>query len=128
MELSVTNIEKVILECLFKEGENTTPHVIGIGVQAKMGFHPERLKANEENILSMLLQLPDAFMASRGGGYTFLNACETKDGEQWTGMHTEVDKLVILGAAIGRVVFTMPREMWSALPGRMPYFTVKDVV
>lgn len=126
MELTTENIELVIKDCLFKNGEDTTEHVIGEGVMTKMGFHPGRLKAHEENIFSMLKGLPEEFMATKGGGYTFLNACVTKDGDQWTGDHSSVDKLIVLGSAIKRMSFLMPRDMWDALPGGMPYLVVKD--
>lgn len=125
MKLTAENLEKVILECLFKPNEDTTNYVLGEGVRVKMGFHPERLKANEGNILSMLKDLPDEFLASKGGGYTFLNACMTRDNDQW-GEQQDVDKLITIGMAVKKVSFTMPREMWDVLPGGMPYFTVKD--
>lgn len=126
MKLSTENLENVIIKCLFNEGEDTSIAVRGEGVHIKIGFHPERIKQQRENIKSMLLDLPEQFMATKGGGYTFLNACDNKEGVQWTGMHSEVDKLVALGQAADLVYFTMPREMWDVLPGGMPYFTVKD--
>jgi hypothetical protein len=126
MKLTVENLEAVILDCLFKEGEDTSTHVIGNGVMTKMGFNPERLKANESNILNMLKCLPDEFMKSKGGGWSFLNACVDREGVQWTGMHSTVDKLLVLGTAINKVIYPMPRELWTALPGGVPYFVVTD--
>jgi hypothetical protein len=38
-----------------------------------------------------------------------------------------MDELVCLGLAIGKVEFQMTRDMWSILPGGVPYFSVKDV-
>lgn len=123
MNLTSENIEKTILKLLFKDGEDTTTAVIAKGVMCHLGFHPERLKEEEDNISSMLEQLPDSFMESGGGGMSFLNACLDRNGRQW-GEHQSIDKLICLGMAIGRVVFPLPRDMWSSLPGGMPYFTV----
>jgi hypothetical protein len=72
----------------------------------------------------MLSDLPDEFQASGGGGWSFLNACMTKTGEQWTGMHPTMDKLFMLGIAAGKARWLMPRDMWSVLPGGMPYVSV----
>lgn len=126
MKLNSENLERVILDCLFKEGEDTTNHVLGEGVMVRIGYHPERLKANDDNIKSMLSCLPDSFMKSKGGGMSFLNALETKDGEQWTDLHETIDKLLSIGRASGQITMLMPREMWSALPGGMPYFAVNQ--
>lgn len=126
MILSSENVEKVILSCLFNEGEDTSKHVAGIGIKTKIGFHPERLKANEINIMDMLLMLPDDFKRSKGGGMTFLNACMDNNGDQWTGDHSMVDRLFVLGNAIGKAEFLMPREMWDVLPGAMPYIVIND--
>jgi hypothetical protein len=127
MNLTAENVENVIMSCLFKDGEDTTDHVKGEAVKIKIGYHPVRLKENEGNIKSMLSELPDNFKKSGGGGWSFLNACETANGEQWTGLHDTVDKLISIGIASGQVAFLMPREMWEMLPGGMPYFIVNDI-
>jgi hypothetical protein len=59
------------------------------------------------------------------GGATFLNACVDKNGTQW-GEHRNIDQLLCLGIAIGKVSFPMPKEMWSMLPGGMPFVQYKD--
>ena len=129
MELTVENLRKVVRACLFGESETVggvvppANAVIVEGVMLKMGFDPDRLKDQEQNIRSLLDQLPDKFKVDSGGGWTFLNACQTKDGVQW-GEHGDIDQLVCLGLATGMVSFCLPREMWVALPGGMPYFAV----
>ncbi len=35
-----------------------------------------------------------------------------------------MEALVVLGIASGFVKYPMPREMWSALPGGMPYIVI----
>lgn len=126
MELTSENVDKIIRECLFKQDENTANFIDGSAVMWKIGYHPERLKSNEENIKSMLSCLPDDFMKSKGGGMTFLNACMDRNGKQWADLHETVDKLVSLGIASGQMSFCLPREMWDVMPGGMPYIVVNQ--
>jgi len=69
----------------------------------------------------MLNQLPDDFKKSGGGGMSFLNICIDKEGNHWTDLHQTMDELVTMGIACQKAAFLMPREMWSVLPGGMPY-------
>jgi len=62
---------------------------------------------------------------SRGGGWSFLNLCSTKDEKQWTGLHERMEQLICLGMAIGKVSYCCPREMWPSLLGGMPYVRIK---
>ena len=123
MELTAENVNKVLTDCLYKEGEDTTNHVAVKGVRLNIGFNPERLEKHKQDIELMLGQLPDEFKKETGGGYTFLNACVTVNKNQW-GEHENVDELLVLGLAIKKVEFLMPREDWKKLPGGMPYFVV----
>jgi len=135
MKLTVDNVTKIFVSCLFTEeeaqySEITTKALVVEGVNLKVGFHPERIKQNRKNIISMLDCLSDNFKAEKGGGYSFLNMIDDKNGEQWTvidGVHSEVDKLVTLGLAIGKLSYLMPKEMWKILPGGMPYLVVKNL-
>ncbi len=124
--LTAESVQRVFTDCLFKTGENTPNLVTAEGVMGTVGFHPERLKSHREAIIAMLAELPDAFMASGGGGYSFLNACMDRNDNLWTGLHRTVEQLVQLGIAIGKVEYCLPRDMWSVLPGGMPYFVVKQ--
>ena len=124
MELTTENVETVFMDCLFKDGENSVDAVIVEGIANKLGFHPERVKAHSTAIHSMLQQLPEQFQEKGGGGWSFLNACQDKNGNQWTDLHQRMEQLFCLGLAIGKVKRQLPREMWSALPGGMPYYVV----
>lgn len=115
MQLTVDNVESLFRACLRNEGNV----VEGIMIKAYMDA-----EGQEENIASLLSQLPDSFQKTGGGGFSFLGACETQDGEQWTGQHQMMEKLFMLGFASGKANFCLPREAWSALPGGMPYITV----
>lgn len=124
-KLNSAAVEKVFMDCLFNEGEDTTNHVVSDGIVTKVGFNPRRLEAHREEVLEMLIELPDEFKQSGGGGWSFLNACMTKDGRQW-GEHSNMEQLFQLGNALGLSAWQMPRDMWNILPGGMPYVVVKD--
>ena len=96
------------------------------GIVRTFGFHPGRLEMHKEEIGQMLAELPDVFKVSGGGGMSFLNACQTRDGEVWTGLQQTVDELVVLGIATGQATYLPEqRELWSAFPGGVPYVQVK---
>jgi hypothetical protein len=124
MKLTSENVEKVFFDCLFKKGENTNEHIKAEGLTQTVGFHPERLSGHKEDVLTMLQELPDEFQQSKGGGWSFLNACNDKNGRQWSDLHQRMEQLFQLGIALKLAKWQMPREMWSLFPGGMPYITV----
>lgn len=118
MKLTAQNVEKLFAECFRETGEP----IEGIGGSAALDT-----TGRESDIAEMLAQLPAEFQragAGGGGGWTFLKACLDKDGGQWTSLHSDMDKLFMLGIAAGQAQWLLPREMWSALPGGMPYVVV----
>lgn len=90
------------------------------GVTAKFGFSPAKIEKHKATIKEALDAMPTEFHASGGGGWSFLNLCMTKDGKQW-GEHRDVQNLIVLGIAAGMAKYQLPRELWAALPGGMPY-------
>lgn len=124
--LNSDDVEKIFLDCLHKDGEEIKDYVKAEGIMSTVGFHPERLKSHEKEIMDMLLELPEPFLKSKGGGWSFLNACCDKHDNLWTGEHRRVEQLIQLGLAIGKVLCPMPRNVWPAMPGGMPYYTVND--
>jgi hypothetical protein len=123
MKLTAENVNQVFQDCLFGEGDDTTNHVPAPGVMITVGFNPDKLFANTENVRTLLSQLPDEFGRTTGGGWSFLQACMTKAGEHW-GEHANIDQLLCLGLATGQVEYLMPRDMWAMFPGGMPYFLI----
>lgn len=111
---------------LIKDDEDTSDHIVAEGVLQAVGFHTGRVEEHRQEIHDMLAELPDDFKISRGGSYSFLNACLDKYGNQLTGLHRTQEQLVRLDIAIGNVEYWFPRETWAALPGGMPYFMVKQ--
>lgn len=125
-KLTPQRVEEVFFACMFEDGEDTSNNVVAEGVTSTVGFHPDRLESNSGAIVELLGELPDVFKASGGGGMSFLNACDDKHGNQWTGLHQTMEQLFLLGLASGKVVCLLPREAWDALPGGMPYYVIQD--
>lgn len=124
--LASDRVTEVITDCLFKPGEPTDPHVEVEGIMNSYWLHPERLEQHRAEIACMLRQLPDPFHQGKGGGWSFLNACLDKDGHQWTGLHTVMEQLLVLGLGTGYAKYAIAeREMWPMLPGGVPYFVVE---
>ena len=124
MELTAENVETVFTDCLFNDGEDTTNHVKAEGITSLIGFHPERLESHREDVKSMLGFLPDDFKKTHGGCMSFLCACETQDGKQWTGLHQKMEQLFQLGIGLGLAKYLMPKDVWCAFPGGMPYIVI----
>ncbi len=96
------------------------------GIVSKAIFREEKLEEHRAEIEAMLMELPEMFRRSVGGGWSFLNGCLDNKGEQWTGEHRIVEYLMLLGMGIGKVTMVTPRAMWPALPGGVPYFAIED--
>lgn len=122
--LDPQRVDAIFQDSLTKEGEDATAHIKTDGLINNITFNPERLESHREEVRLMLNELPDEFMASKGGGMTFLNACNDKHGNLWTGSQAAMAKLFELGIALGIAKFSFPREFWSALPGGMPYYVI----
>ncbi len=118
------HVNAIFMDCLFKEGEDTSKYIKAEGIVTNVGFHPERLKSHKAEIVTMLDELPDEFKESGGGGMSFLNACNDKHGNQWTSLYQRMEQLFQLGIGIGKVKCLVPRKMWNILPGGMPYYVV----
>ena len=91
------------------------------GIVRTFGFSPEKIAAHKEEIRALLADMPDEFHAGKGGGMSFLNLCNDRHGEQWADMHQTMEELVALGVAAGMASYLLPRDMWKALPGGVPY-------
>lgn len=115
--LNPERVEFVFGDCLFKVGEDTTNRIVVDGVQVSNAFNPERLASHTREIIAMLGELPDQFKLSSGGGWSFLNACNDKHGNQWTGFHPVMDQLFQLGMGIGKVLEHDHRVWWRAWGG-----------
>jgi len=123
-KLESARVEEIFRDCLFRNSEDTSAALIVEGAVMTAGFHPGRIEGHKEDVCELLSQLPVQFHANTGGGWSLLNACMTRDDEQWTGDQALVDRLFMLGMALELAVCLLPREMWPALPGGVPYYMV----
>lgn len=128
MKLTAENVETIFKDCLYRNIEivvgKPIPEPITVeGIVVDVAFHPEKIQVHKEAIIELLMELPATFQRNVGAGWSFLNACETKDRKQW-GEHINVEQLFVLGMAIGKVEYVFPREMWPTLPGGMPYLVI----
>lgn len=123
-KLTPARVEEVLADCLFKEGEDTSIALVVEGIVTKFGLHPERVEQHKGDIKELLSQLPAEFFPESGGGMSFLNACNNREDVQWTGEHRVMEQLFVLGMAAELAVCLLPREVWEALPGSMPYYMV----
>lgn len=123
MELTSEKVNEIFLDCLFLEEELEKDAIKVKGIVHSFSFHPVRVKAQKETITALLMELPATFQRNAGGGWSFLNACQTKNRVQW-GEHTNVEQLFALGMAIDKVEYVFPRDMWNTLPGGMPYLVI----
>lgn len=119
MKLTSENVEKIFNRCSCETGDKKV-----IGVVREFSFDSNKLNENFDEISDMLHQLPENFMKDSGGGWSFLMACNDRSGEQWTGLHLRMEQLFAMGEAIGKVKSLLPREMWKALPGGVPYYVI----
>lgn len=138
MELTGENVDRVFRDCLLSDDDPRQSEVEGLedmdslpdwmipaeGVTFHTGFVREAVESHRTDIRDMLSELPGEFHKSAGGGMSFLQMCEDKNGKQWTGMHSTVEQLLLLGVAAGYASYPLPREMWKVMPGGVPYVTI----
>ncbi len=116
-------INTILKDCLFQDGEDHSNAVIAKGITLNFGFHPKRLESHRSEVITELNDLPTEFHVDGGGGWSFLNMCNDKAGELWTGEHRIMEQLVCLGIALKLVKEQMP-DMRDVLPGGVPYYVV----
>lgn len=81
-------------------------------------------------ILLMLSDLPTEFRVKKqggSGGWTMRNACKNKNGEQWTGLMVEVERLLALGMAQGWVKLTVAKEFFRYTQHEGDYYICIDL-
>jgi hypothetical protein len=116
-------VESILMDCL--SGDES----VGLKVEGILHtfmLSPEKLATHRAEIVEMLAQMnPMFFDDGTGGGWSFLNLCETADGTLWTGEHRAVEQLCALAIGLDLAGFVGSREMWEAFPGGMPYVQIK---
>jgi len=125
-KLDAKRVRDILVNCLFKEDpEPGTQYIPVIGITVNLGFRVDRINEYSGEIKELLNELPDGFKESSGGGWSFLQAYVDKDDNQW-GDHKNMEELMMLGVASGWAGYLLPKDLWCALPGSVPYFAVFD--
>jgi hypothetical protein len=129
MTLTAELVEEVFRDCLADDKDSHTTVKVE-GVVHTAAFDRAELAKHHYLIGEMLGDLPLEFQPRANGGqdgWSFLQACNDKNGEQWTGLHMTIEQLLLLGIATGQAHFCLPKNVWPALPGGMPYFVVDPI-
>ena len=123
MLISADRVHEIFMDCLFREDESRDSYLLAHGLTVAVGLHPDRTEGYADEIHEILLNLPEAFQENTGGGYSFLYM--TRDKEDNLCMEqTTAQELLMLGLATGWASLPMPRVLWPALPGGVPYVMV----
>ena len=119
-----SRVSKLFMECMFNDVEDAKIHepVIVEGIKIAIGLHPQYLEEHKSEINDIIDQLPTEFSK----GFSFLGLSNDINGNQWTGMHQVMEQILLLGLAIKRMEYCAPKELWSSLPGGMPYLFILD--
>lgn len=123
--LNAVDVENTFKACLAKD-ENDENAIKIEGICHTFVYDKTKIAECKDIIYDMITELPDEFKQSSGGGWSFLQACMTQLDEQWTGSHFSMEKLFTLAMAADLASYLLPRELWRALPGAVPYYIVKD--
>lgn len=125
--LTSQRVSNIFMDCLYKDaevvdGKPCIDPIIIEGISTMFGLHPHRVKRYDTEITGMLSELDDTFKK----GWSFLNLCMDRHGNQWTGLHNVQEQLMVLGMAVGKMHYVAPRDLWSAMPWGMPYVIVTE--
>jgi hypothetical protein len=125
MEHIAEKLDKIVRDSLYREsevpdGKPPADAVIVDGIRGKMGFHPQRLESHRAEVVEILREMSPQFFKGSGDGWTFLQLPADKHGNQW-GEQRDANNLMVLAFGMGLGRLCLPREMWSTLPGAMPY-------
>ena len=120
-------VQAIMTDCLYGPGEVKEEGQVPEGARLVEGIvhtfalHPRRLEKHREEVRWLLDEMGSEFHKSGGGGWSFLQLCNDKHGVQWTSFHAVMETLICLGIGLDMVEWCAPREVWSAMPGGMPY-------
>jgi len=121
---AVDNLFEICMYCL----SDSAKDILNVsGIINAYTFNRTKITENTSLIYDLLLELPDEFHINKGGGWSFLNACIDRHGNQWTDYHFQIEKLFCLGIAANKARWMTSRDLWKLLPGGVPYVSVGDM-
>lgn len=130
-KLTASRVNELFATCLSQHplANLDDDDIIIEGIKMNVAFSKKALAIVSDDIKALISQLPEnALDTSEGKGMSFISLCNDKDGELWTGFHRIIEELVMLALGINCCSYLLPKELWKALPGGMPYlvFTVTE--
>jgi len=135
MSIDPGRVEEIYRDSLAEDlAPEDVNYVVIEGIVHQTAFDKTKLQAHYDEVAEMLSWLSMQYRppaVQGGGGWSFLNLCEDKDGHLWTGLHWTMEQLVQVGIGLGLAAWLGPRKLWQAFPGGMPYVSVtlpSDVV
>lgn len=122
LKLTIENVEKIFFDCFLPENYTDDTKVILVNaVTGNFGFDPEKIEKHAADIQQMISQLSSKF-DEVNGGYSFMNLPFKGETDELWGEQINGDHLMALGLASGWMMLTFEeRDMWSILPGAVPY-------
>lgn len=122
LKLTAENVDKIFLDCFLPENYTDDTKVIVVNaVTGNFGFDPEKIEKHADDIQQMISQLSPKF-DENNGGYSFMNLPFKGETDEPWGEQINGDHLMALGLASGWMMLTFEdRDMWSILPGAVPY-------
>lgn len=106
--LTANGVREVLLDCFLKQDEihDNKPRdgvdvVYARGIKLSVGLHRGRLESHREHVKEFLRWLNDSYIV----GDCFLNMCNDRNGDLWTGSHRSMDELIVLSLGLGLIEF-----------------------
>lgn len=127
MALNAKTVNETFQACLAVPRKHGVQRIAVRVGETRATFDKAKLLEQYPVILLMLSELPTQFHAkgpNRGRGWSMRNACLDKDGNQWTALLVEVERLLALGMAQGWVASCLHKDMLKLTKTDMPYFKV----
>jgi hypothetical protein len=123
-------VNSIFRACLFQDdeivnGKPVVDPVVTDLVSMTVGFHPQRLEQNRAAVVEIAKEVfSDDFYEDRGGGHSFLQVPFDREGHHWC-EHRTAEQLVGLCVALDFAAYPLPKSLWAALPGGVPYIIVR---
>jgi len=118
--LTAANVEFILQKCLCACVSNTNESIEVEGFKNTFTFNQKMLQQERHNIEEMLSQLPEEFK----DGWSFWELYRTRDGHNWTTTARLMEALMVLGIAINKLSYVLPKNLWWSLPGGAPYLVI----
>lgn len=113
-------VRDLMIECLANDPPGKAAITRIEAVVHTFVFDSASIERNSGRIKALLSVMHSNFHKQHGGGWSFLQLPMDADGIQW-GEQVDAEALVALAIAAGMGQFSLPRGMWNALPGGVPY-------